>query len=206
MQPQTPSQTDKSSPELVVLLDDAGNAIGTADKVAVHHGATPLHLAFSCYIFNEAGEVLMTRRALAKRVFPGVWTNSVCGHPAVGESLADAVRRRTSFELGLELDVPRLVLPQFRYRAKMDGVVENEACPVLIARAGGDPAPNAVEVGDWRWLDWEQFVRAVLEAAGPGPVSPWCQLQVAALVELGPDPEQWPAGEPALLPAALPRM
>ena len=68
-------------PELVVLLDEDGHAIGTTAKAGVHHSDTPLHLAFSCYLFNDRGELLLTQRALSKPTWPGAWTNSVCGHP-----------------------------------------------------------------------------------------------------------------------------
>ncbi|HEY0807811.1 MAG TPA: isopentenyl-diphosphate Delta-isomerase, partial [Pseudonocardiaceae bacterium] len=76
--------------EHVILLDQDGNSIGTADKATVHHTETPLHLAFSCYLFDRRGRVLLSQRALAKKTWPGVWTNSACGHPAPGEELADA--------------------------------------------------------------------------------------------------------------------
>ena len=188
--------------ERVILLDEAGRAAGTADKVAVHHAETPLHLAFSCYVFDAAGRVLITRRAAAKRTFPGVWTNSVCGHPGPGEPLAVAVHRRARQELGLTLGDLRLVLPSFRYRAVQDGVVENEMCPVFTAVAVEPvPAPDPAEVDRADWVGWETFAGGVRAGRWPD-VSPWCAEQVTALAALGGDPSGWAGADPALLPPA----
>lgn len=164
--------------EQVVLLDEQGNAIGTADKVSVHHDRTPLHLAFSCYLFDGQGSVLITRRALGKRTFPGVWTNSCCGHPAPGEMLEDAVRRRVPQELGLDVEELALVLPAFRYVAEQDGVVENEMCPVFVGLGTGTLTPVSTEVEEVKWVPWPDFRADVL---GGRSVSPWCREQVRLL-------------------------
>jgi isopentenyl-diphosphate delta-isomerase len=165
--------------ELVVLLDEDGRVAGTADKSLVHHADTPLHLAFSCYLFDADGAVLVTQRALHKRTFPGVWTNGCCGHPAPGESLDDAVRRRVRQELGTDVTDLRLVLPRFRYRAEQDGVVENEMCPVFVGSAAGAVVPDPEEVAAAVWEPWDDFRSAVLD--GTREVSSWCRDQVALL-------------------------
>jgi isopentenyl-diphosphate delta-isomerase len=109
-----------------------------------------------------------------------VWTNSFCGHPAPGEELAEAVRRRGEQELGVRLESLELVLPAFRYDATMsNGVRENELCPVFTAVATGPVRPDPDEVADCEWAPWSEFRQAVL--AGARPVSPWCVEQVIAL-------------------------
>jgi isopentenyl-diphosphate delta-isomerase len=186
------------SEELVVLLTEDGHADGTAPKRTVHHTSTPLHLAFSCYVFDGEGSVLLTRRALHKPTWPGAWTNSVCGHPAPGEPIADAVRRRGLAELGVRLVDVRLLLPGFRYRAVMpDGTVENEMCPVFTAIADGQVRPVADEVDDVEWVPWPAFRASVLD--GTRDLSPWCVDQVRLLPE---DPLSAPVADADALPAA----
>ena len=165
----------------VVLLDPSGRPCGTADRDTVHTRDTPSHLAFSSYLFDDAGRVLLTRRALAKRTWPGVWTNSCCGHPRPGEPPRDAVERRVADELGHPPHDLRLILASFSYRAvDAGGIVEHESCPVWVGRF--DPArlaPDPAEVMDAAWVDWTALVRAAAEL--PQLLSPWAVLQVPLL-------------------------
>ena len=185
--------------ESVVLLDESGAAIGIADKSTVHGPDTPLHLAFSCYVFDADGRLLVTQRARHKKTWGGVWTNSCCGHPAPEEDLTEAVRRRVGQELGLALDDVRLVLPAFRYRAVMaDGTVENEMCPVFVATTTDRERLDPEEVEDAEWVPWTEFREQVL--AGERDVSPWCVEQVTALP---PDPIAAAAADQSSLPAAV---
>lgn len=166
--------------DLVVLLDAEHRPVGTAPREGVHGTDTPLHLAFSCWLLDDDGRILVTRRALGKRSWPGVWTNSFCGHPRPGEELRDAVVRHARRELGAEVrDVTELI-PDFAYRAvDASGVVENEFCPVFVARVDSDLAPAADEVAEHRWLEVEEY-RAALRAA-PWALSPWLVEQAARL-------------------------
>jgi len=162
--------------EHVVLVDDEGRAIGTAPKSSVHGTDTALHLAFSCHVLNDEGQVLVTRRALDKKTWPGVWSNSFCGHPRPAEPLLSAVHRRAEYELGITLTDIELALPLFRYRAvDASGIVEHEVCPVYIARTDGEPVLNPLEVVDARWVD-PADLGSSLEST-PWAFSPWLVLQ-----------------------------
>ncbi|MFD4957076.1 isopentenyl-diphosphate Delta-isomerase [Microbacterium sp. NPDC058389] len=175
----------------VVLLDDAGNPIGTAPKSTVHGADTALHLAFSCHVLNRDGQVLVTRRALAKRTWPGVWTNSFCGHPRPAEPVATAVHRHADSELGLVLSDLELALPLFRYRATDSaGIVEHEVCPVYTAYTDEEPRLNPREVMDARWVDPEDLAASLV--ATPWAFSPWLVLQAEHLHLFdGAEPRRW---------------
>lgn len=170
------------SPELLVLLDSDGTPIGRREKHEVHGFDTPLHLAFSCYLLDDDGRVLVTRRALEKQAWPGVWTNSFCGHPAPGEPMEVAIRRRAQQELGAEIDEVRERLPDFRYRAvDASGIVENEICPVYTAVVSGSVNPEPNEVVEWEWVYPEVLLRSV--TGTPFAFSPWLREQLPSLIE-----------------------
>ncbi len=197
----------------VVLVDESGAAIGVAAKSGVHHDATPRHLGFSCYVVDDAGRLLVSVRAEDKTSFPAVATNTACGHPRPGEDVAESARRRLRHELGLDVEDVRVVLPAFSYTARTDALLENEACPVLVARVSGTPAlrPDPTEVAEVWWADWPSFRDVALgeECRVTSPsgrtwgLSPWCVEQVAQLDALGPDPLAWKAPEGQRLPPAL---
>ena len=154
--------------ELVVLLDDQRRPIGTAPKAGVHTAHTPLHLAFSSYAFDPSGtRVLVTRRALGKRTWPGVWTNTCCGHPAPGEDPPGRDDPPDRPGLGLTPRDVELALPDFAYTATMaDGTMENEFCPVFRVVVDDDPVPDPAEVAEWKWVGWGDLVIVARHARG----------------------------------------
>lgn len=171
-----------SAADEVVLLDGSGRPIGRRDRVAVHTGETPRHLAFSCWLVDGDGAVLMTRRALHKRTWPGVWTNSCCGHPRPDEDPVAALRRRVQEELGVEVDEISPLIPEFSYRAvDSSGIVENEFCPVFRAALPRRTslAPDPDEVMETIWQD-PAAVQAAMSAA-PYAFSPWAVEQMATM-------------------------
>jgi isopentenyl-diphosphate delta-isomerase len=180
---QRPTSVVSLTDDKVVLLDEHGLAIGDQDRVSVHSATTPLHLAFSLYLYDDADQVLFTRRALRKLTWPGVWSNSCCGHPRPGEHIEDALRRRLHEELGLSVADLRCALPDFAYRARdASGIWENEVCPVFVGRVlhpTGEFSPNAEEVMDWNWVEWADVKAAVLST--PFAFSPWAVQQVTEL-------------------------
>ena len=122
-----------------------------------------------------------------------IWITSLGARVDVNEAAHDCG--------GITLHDVRLILPGFRYRAEMNGIVENELCPVLVASTSDEPSPSADEASSTEWISWSVLRDDVL--AGRREVSPWFREQIMLLAELSDDPLSWPAGDRALLPAAL---
>jgi isopentenyl-diphosphate Delta-isomerase len=148
--------------ELIYYVNPDGTPTGeTSEKYAAHHANTKLHAAFSVYVFNEKGQFLVTQRAAGKKVWPGVWTNTCCGHPFPDESREDAIARRLQYELGMSAKNVQVVLPTYTYKTPaFNGIIEHEFCPVYVAIAASSPVPNPLEVAQHYWMDWQDFVTA----------------------------------------------
>ncbi len=157
--------------EHVVLVDEHDHVLGTAPKATVHQAVTPLHRAFSAFLFNQEGKLLLQQRSGVKKTWPLMWSNSVCGHPALGEDTIDAVRRRMQDELGLTAVTLRFAAP-YRYTFSKDGVMENEICPIFVGTVDTEPVLNPAEVEAIQWVVWDTFIQEV--HAFPDHYSEWC--------------------------------
>jgi isopentenyl-diphosphate delta-isomerase len=166
--------------EHVVLVDEENNVLETAPKLATHSMNTPLHRGFSVFLFNDKGELLLQQRSSKKKTWPLAWSNSVCGHPSLNESVLDAAKRRLSFELGITSSKLKIILPTYRYRFEKDGIVENEICPVMVGTTKAIPLPNPDEVHDIKWVTWIEWMKIITES--PSTYSPWA-IQESHLLE-----------------------
>ncbi len=165
--------------DMIVIVDENNTPIATAPKLAAHNADTQRHRAFSVFLLNKKGELLLQQRALTKKTWPGVWSNSCCGHVMLHETVENAARRRLKYELGLTAQKLEVILPDFGYRAEKDGVVENEICPVLVGLSNSEPKANADEVNDIRWVNWKEFIGEVSDPANG--YSPWAVEEVKLL-------------------------
>jgi len=185
--------------EQIYYVDENDNPTGeVSDKLPAHHDKTRLHAAFSSYIFNDAGLFLVTQRAFSKKVWPRVWTNSCCGHPAPNETREDAILRRLDNELGMSATDIKIGLPEYRYTSPpYNGIIENEFCPLYFAKAVGEPIPNPAEVEDYKWVEWDWFLEQIAQDSNDysTPDSPdapiwswWCKDQLKQLKAINADP------------------
>ncbi len=168
--------------EEVILVDEDGREIGSAEKLEAHRNGGRLHLAFSIVLFNRDGETLLQRRSKRKYHFGGLWTNACCGHPRPGEVLAEAARRRLREELGVDAELSEVF--SFLYRASdpRSGLSEYEVDHVFAGRLDAEPHPDPEEIDDLCWIEHAELERDV--AAHPERYTPWFAQLVARLPEL----------------------
>lgn len=141
--------------EYILTVDEQDRETGFMEKMEVHEKGI-LHRAFSLMIFNDKGEVLLQKRAKEKYHSPGLWTNSCCSHQRQGETLEEAVARRTKEELGITCDFKEVF--KFKYRAEFDNsLTEHEIDHVFIGHYNGNIFPNQEEVEEIRWISLDKL-------------------------------------------------
>ena len=166
--------------EMIVLVDERGRTHRNGREVP-RITAIRRCISRSPVTSSTTAARSWRRGGRYKKVWPGVWTNSVCGHPAPGESNVDAIQRRLRYELGMQARDIEVVLPDHLYRAPpFRGIVEYELCPVFVARAASEPRPNPLEVGACAWLEWGEFVHAARRRR-EDEYSWWCKNQLREL-------------------------
>ena len=131
--PEPNNRVVSSDDEQLILVDSDDREIGFLAKADAHRGRGTLHRAFSLFVFNPAGELLLQQRAEGKRLWPGYWSNTCCSHPRCGEKMDNAVRRRLQEELGMSAELEFLF--KFRYQAQYDDQgAEHELCWVYAGQ------------------------------------------------------------------------
>jgi isopentenyl-diphosphate Delta-isomerase len=155
--------------ERVILVAEDDTELGSLEKLEAHQRGV-LHRAFSIFVMDPSGRMLLQRRALGKYHSGGLWSNACCGHPRPGEITSDAANRRLHEELGITCDLTHLF--SFAYSAELDrDLLEHELDHVFVGWSTANPDPDPEEVGDWRWMGIEQ-VRLWLQDE-PGAFTAW---------------------------------
>lgn len=167
--------------ERVVLVDEADREVGEAPKLEVHRTGA-LHRAFSVFIVDSRGDMLLQRRARGKYHTPGLWTNACCGHPRPGEAVEAAAGRRLEEEMGFVCSLERRYA--FVYQADLGAdLSEHEYDHVFLGRFDGEPDPDPNEVWEWRWLQRHDLVNTLAER--PEWFTPWFRIALPELLASG---------------------
>ena len=171
--------------QLLIAVDQEGEVLRPETRETCHHGAGILHLAFSIYLFDARGRLLLQRRSADKHLWPLCWSNSCCSHPRWGEAIDAAAARRLDEELGVQ--APLRPLFTFEYHAQFNAQgAERERCTVYIGRADRVGDVDAAEVADWQFVAADELDRHL--GREPDAYTPWLRL---AWQQLRAD--HWPA-------------
>lgn len=138
----------------VILVDEKDRPIGTAEKMEAHLQGL-LHRAFSVFIFDSTGRLILHRRALTKYHSGGLWTNTCCSHAEEDSAIGDAARRRLAEEMGIDAAIEPFGV--FRYSAQCGELVENEIDHLFIGYSDAEPKPDPEEADDWRRCSLEEI-------------------------------------------------
>ncbi|MBT8085564.1 MAG: isopentenyl-diphosphate Delta-isomerase [Woeseia sp.] len=177
------ASTDKivsSDDETLILVDADDRETGFLDKARCHDGAGVLHRAFSVFLFNDAGQLLLQQRAPGKRLWPNFWSNSCCSHPRKGESMAEATLRRIEEELGIRANVEFVY--KFSYQAQYgDEGAEHELCWVFLGRSNDAVKVNSNEIAAFRYVQAQELSAEL--AADSAMFTPWLRMEWQRLQE-----------------------
>ncbi|MFE2558835.1 isopentenyl-diphosphate Delta-isomerase [Streptomyces sp. NPDC059352] len=158
------------APIMLELVDEDGTTIGTAEKLTAHQAPGQLHRAFSVFLFDESGRLLLQRRALGKYHSPGVWSNTCCGHPYPGEAPFAAAARRTFEELGVS---PTLLAEagtvRYNHPDPASGLVEQEFNHLFVGLVQAEPRPDPEEIEDTAFVTADELA----ERHAAAPFSAW---------------------------------
>ena len=164
--------------EQVILVDEQDRPIGLMEKQAAHIGPH-LHRAFSVFIFNSKGELLLQQRALSKYHSPGLWTNTCCSHPRAGETLEEATSRRLKEEMGMSCPIHEVYT--FIYMAPVgQGLTEHEFDHVFIGQSDDIPAINTEEVASWKYMSIDDLEKDI--ELHPEHYTEWFKITFAEMV------------------------
>ena len=162
--------------EIIVLVDENDNQIGTGEKMAVHR-AGKLHRAFSVFVFNSKGEMLLQRRALTKYHSGGLWTNTCCSHPRPEEKTIDAAKRRLKEEMGFECELEEV--DSFVYKTEFEGLFEHEFDHVFVGKYEGEMGVDREEVEEYKWISLEDLYEDVKQ--NPQKYTSWFKIALERL-------------------------
>lgn len=173
------SRIVSSEAEQLILVDADDRDAGFLSKAQCHDGAGIMHRAFSVFLFNVAGELLVQKRSDSKRLWPGYWSNTCCSHPRRGETLQIATSRRLHDELNVESTLEFVY--KFSYQARFDASgAENELCHVFLGRVGDDVRPNELEIAAIRYVSPAVLQAEFVDAADT--FTPWFKMEWQALL------------------------
>ncbi len=172
---------DPADGDALILVDSNDVEVGFESKQKCHNGAGLLHRAFSVFLFNFKGELLLQKRASVKRLWPNFWSNSCCSHPRKGEETDAAAVRRTQEELGIT-GVSIDWVYKFEYQAHFeDAGTEHELCHVFVGRSDAEVVVDPAEISETKWIKPDALDRDI--ASRPEIYSPWFKMEWAELRE-----------------------
>ena len=171
--------------EEIILVDENDNPIGFETKLKAHENGGKLHRAFSIFVFDAAGRMLLQRRAEKKYHFGGLWTNACCGHPRKGERLEDAARVRLQQEFGFDTGVEEIFDFLYRTSDAKSGLTEYEFDHVFCGEFNGEPRPNPDEIDAWKWVDLAELLVDLKN--NPHQYTPWFKIALPRVIENLPD-------------------